>query len=63
MAPPMTEAMHSGREKPEALATETAIGVISVIVPTEVPIERETKQLTRNKTTTENLAGIRDKMK
>ena len=52
MAPPMTLAIHSGRSKPDADETATAIGAMSVIVPTDVPIETETKQLTTNRTAT-----------
>ena len=35
-----------------------AIGVISVMVPTDVPIATETKQLTMNKTITANCGGM-----
>ena len=51
--------MQRGRGKPDAAAIGTAIGVMSVIVPTEVPIAVDTKQLTTNSTATENFAGIR----
>ena len=59
----MTEATQSGSPKPEAFDTATAIGVSSVIVPTEVPIARDTKHATPNKTATENRAGIIDSIK
>ena len=62
MAPPMTEPMHSGSEKPEASAAATAIGVMSVMVPTLVPIAVETKQLTTNSTATAYFAGMTDSM-
>mgnify|MGYP003373531905 CR=1 FL=1 len=57
MAPPMTLATHKGRSKPEAAETATAMGVINVMVPTDVPIDSETKQLTMNSTTTANSVG------
>ena len=63
MAPPMTEATHSGMEKPDAAATATAMGVMSVMVPTEVPMEMDTKQLTTNSTATENSAGMMESMR
>ena len=63
MAPPMTEATHSGRLNPEAAATATAMGVMSVMVPTDVPIESDTKQLTTNSTATEYSAGMTDSMR
>ena len=56
--PPITAATQSGTEKPEASATATAIGVISVIVPTEVPIATDTKHATIKRTITANRAGI-----
>ena len=46
-----------------AAATATAIGVMSVIVPTDVPIESDTKQLTTNRTATEYSAGMTDSMR
>ena len=54
MAPLMTEPIQTGSANPDTLATATQIGTISVIVPTEVPIARETKQLTTKSTTTAN---------
>ena len=63
MAPPITEPMHSGRLKPEAAETDTAMGVISVIVPTDVPMAVETKQLTTKSTATANRGGITDSRK
>ena len=54
MAPLMTEPIQTGSANPDTLATATPIGTISVIVPTEVPIARETKQLTTKSTTTAN---------
>ena len=52
MAPLMTEPIQSGAAKPEPSATARAIGVIKVIVPTEVPMARDTKQLTIKSTIT-----------
>ena len=52
MAPLMTQAMQRGREKPAVLATATATGTMRVIVPTLVPIARETKALTMKSTRT-----------
>ena len=63
IAPPITEATHSGRLNPDAAETAAAIGVINVIVPTEVPIAVDTKQATINNTATANLAGISDSIK
>ena len=63
IAPPITAPIHKGAEKPEPFETATAIGVIKVIVPTEVPIARETKQLTTKRTMTANRAGMMDKRK
>ena len=51
-----------GGVRDEALETATAIGVRSVIVPTEVPIATDTKQATTNSTATEKRAGIRESM-
>ena len=62
MAPPITDATQNAISKPEALETATAIGVRSVIVPTEVPIATDTKQATTNSTATEKRAGIRESM-
>ena len=59
MAPPITEATQNARLNPDAVETAAAIGVRSVMVPTEVPIATDTKQATTNSTATENLAGIR----
>ena len=47
----------------EALATVTAMGVISVMVPTEVPMAVEIKQLTMNKTKTAKRGGMKDSTK
>ena len=57
MAPPMTLATHRGRLKPDAAETATAMGVMSVMVPTDVPMESDTKQLTTNSTATANCEG------
>ena len=54
IAPPITVAIQSGVENPEALDTAIPMGTISVIVPTDVPMARETKQLTTNRTITAN---------
>ena len=59
----MTDAMVSGMEKPELSASAMPMGVISVMVPTDVPIAMETRQATTKSTTTANRAGIRDSMK
>jgi hypothetical protein len=58
IAPPITDAIHNCTEKPEASDTATAIGTISVIVPTEVPIAVDTKHETTKSTATANFAGI-----
>ena len=58
IAPPITEPTHNAGSNLEALATAMAIGVISVMVPTDVPIATETKQLTTNKTITANCGGM-----
>ena len=63
IAPPMTEATHRGRLNPEAAETATAMGVISVIVPTDVPMEMDTKQLTTKSTATAYSAGMTDSMR
>ena len=63
IAPLMTEAMQRGTEKPEAFATAMPMGTISVIVPTEVPMARDTRQLTMKSTATANCGGIRERMK
>ena len=59
MAPPITDATQNARSNPEAVETATAIGVRSVMVPTEVPMATDTKHATTKRTATENLAGIR----
>ena len=53
----MTVPTQSGREKPQVVDIATAMGVISVIVPTDVPIAVETKQLTTKSTKTANCGG------
>ena len=63
MAPPMTDATQRAREKPEVSDTAAAIGTIRVMVPTEVPMEVETKQATTKRTATEKRAGIRDSIR
>ena len=63
IAPPITDAVHSARENPEVSATAVAIGTRSVIVPTEVPIEVDTKQATTKRTATEKRAGIRESIR
>ena len=50
----MTVAIQSGRSNPDARDTAIPIGVIKVMVPTEVPIASDTKQLTTKSTTTAN---------
>ena len=57
IAPPMTDPMHSARWNPDAFATATAMGTISVIVPQDVPMAVETKHETTNRTATANRAG------
>ena len=59
----MTAPTHSGSPKPDASDTAAAIGTISVIVPTDVPIAIDTKQATTKRTITANLAGISDSIK
>ena len=61
--PPSTAATHMAGEKPEAPATERAMGVMRVMVPTEVPMARETKQLTTKRTATANWGGMMDRRK
>ena len=56
--PPTTVPTQSATEKPEVCAMATAIGVISVIVPTEVPIAVEIKQLIRKSIQTASLGGV-----
>ena len=63
IAPLMTEAMQRGTEKPDAFATAMPMGTISVIVPTEVPMASDTRQLTMKSTATANCGGIRERMK
>ena len=63
IAPPITEATHNGRLNPEDSDTATAIGVIRVIVPTEVPIAVETKQETMKSTTTASRGGVTESIK
>ena len=63
MEPPMTDPMQRAGSNPEADDTAMAIGVINVMVPTEVPIAVDTKQETTNRIATENFAGIRDSIK
>ena len=54
----MTDATQKGREKPVAIANGAAIGVIRVMVPTEVPMASETKQLTTKRMTTDPNATV-----
>jgi Na+/H+ antiporter NhaC len=49
---------HNAILNPDASDTATAIGVIRVIVPTDVPIAVDTKQATIKSTATANFAGI-----
>ena len=63
IAPPITDATHNGSPNPDAEETAAAIGVISVIVPTLVPIAVDTKHATIKSTTTENRAGIIESIK
>ena len=63
IAPPITDPTQSAAGKPDALATSAAMGVMRVMVPTEVPIARDTKQLTTNRTATAYRAGIRERVK
>ena len=63
IAPPTTVLTQRGREKPEVTEIAAAMGVISVIVPTDVPIAVETKQLTINKTQTANRGGMIERTK
>ena len=61
--PPMTVATHKARSNPEAFEAATAIGVKSVMVPTDVPIARETKHATTKRTITAYCAGMCDNIK
>ena len=63
IAPPITEPTQSARSKPDASDTAAAIGAISVIVPTDVPMAVDTKHATTKSTATANLAGISDSIK
>ena len=63
MAPPITEPTHSAREKPDTLDTAAAMGTMSVMVPTEVPMAVDTKQAATNNTATEAQAGVTDSKK
>ena len=63
IAPPMTEAMHSGRSKPESADTATAMGASRVMVPTEVPMAMDTKHATTNSTATASFTGAMDSRK
>ena len=63
IAPPMTEAMHNGRSKPELADTATAMGARSVIVPTDVPMAMDTKHATTNSTATASFTGAMDSRK
>ena len=63
IAPPMTEAMHNGRSKPELAETATAMGARSVIVPTDVPMAMDTKHATTNSTATASFTGAIDSRK
>ena len=63
MAPPITAPMHRGREKPATWATATAMGVMRVMVPTEVPMAVDTKQAATNSTATDAQAGATDSRK
>ena len=61
--PPTTVPTQSGREKPDVVDIATAIGVMSVIVPTDVPMAVETKQLTIKRTQTANCGGTTERRK
>ena len=63
MAPPTTLPVHSAVSKPDACATSNAMGMMRVMVPTEVPMAVETKQATTNSTATANRAGMMSSMK
>ena len=63
MAPPTTTPTHRGTLKPVTRATSTAMGAISVMVPTEVPMASDTKQATTNSTATEKRAGTTESIK
>ena len=63
MAPPITVPTQRGREKPEAADTATAMGVMRVMVPTEVPMAVDTKALTTKITATAKRAGMMDSKK
>jgi hypothetical protein len=61
MAPPTTDPRQIGAPNPELVEIATAIGVSKVIVPTEVPMETDTKHPMRKIPTTANFAGIRER--
>ena len=63
IAPPMTEPTHRAMEKPDTLDTAAAMGVIRVMVPTEVPMAVDTKQEATNSTAAEAQAGVTDSRK
>ena len=63
IAPPTTAPTQRGTAKPVLFASASEIGVISVIVPTDVPMATETNALTTKRTKTENLAGIMESIK
>ena len=63
IAPPITVATQRARFSPEAALMAAAIGTISVMVPQEVPIDRDTKQLMIKIAGTANYAGIRERIK
>ena len=63
IAPPTTTPTQRAGANPEPFATATAIGVISVIVPTDVPIASDTNALTKNKTATAYCAGMIERRK
>ena len=61
MAPQITAATHSGREKPVDWLTPAAMGARAAMVPTEVPMDSEMKQAIRNMPHTASLAGMKDR--
>ena len=57
MAPHTTAAMHSTMSKPVASLIDTAKGARADTVPTEVPMDTDTKQAMRNRPATANWLG------
>ena len=57
IAPPTTVPIHRGSDSPPFVATTTAMGARTVMVPTLVPIAIEIRQAIMKRPGTANLAG------